>query len=350
MADKRAPYESVDGPLSHQALTTLTGDGDRLYMGTACADWVSSYYGVYRCIDAATGRVIWEYVNEKAGYYWSGAARIGAALLIAGDDGILTSLDAENGAVIDTANLGAPVRSTLATSGNTLLAVTTDGGLHTLTVTDGRLSGHKSVAFAASSTSSPTVYDGRVYVGGGLSEADDYAGLLAVIDLDTLAVIQKVTAPGDVKSAPLVATGYDGTVYAYFTANAEPGAVYVLTSGDPASTAAALYTPAEENWNYCMASVVADAAGVLYYVNDSGKLFAIANTGADEENPSNPTDPKPAPTPSAPTTGTTTQPEGDGQATGPNPGTGDGSLPALAGTALLLMAGAMLLFGRRPTK
>lgn len=345
-----APYESVDGPLSHQALTTLTGDGDRLYMGTACADWVSSYYGVYRCIDAATGRVIWEYVNEKAGYYWSGAARIGAALLIAGDDGILTSLDAENGAVIDTANLGAPVRSTLATSGNTLLAVTTDGGLHTLTVTDGRLSGHKSVAFAASSTSSPTVYDGRVYVGGVLSEADDYAGLLVVIDLDTLAIIQKVTAPGDVKSAPLVATGYDGTVYAYFTANAEPGAVYVLTSGDPATTAAVLYTPAEENWNYCMASVVADAAGVLYYVNDSGKLFAIANTGADVEKPSNPTDPKPAPTPSASTTGTTTQPEGDGQATGPNPGTGDGSLPALAGTALLLMAGAMLLFGRRPTK
>ena len=342
-----APYESANGQLAHQALATLTGDGDRVYMGTACADWVSSYYGVYRCIDTETGRVIWEYVNDKAGYYWSGAARAGAALLIAGDDGILTSLDAENGAVIDTADLGAPVRSTLAMSGSTLLAVTTDGVLHTLSVTDGRLSGHRSVAFAASSTSSPTVYNGRVYVGGVLSEEDDYAGLLAVVDLDTLAILQKATAPGDVKSAPLVATGYDGAVYAYFTANEEPGAVYVLKAGDPSAAAPTLFTPAEENRNYCMASVIADADGVLYYTNDSGKLFAIASTGTNEENPSKPTNPKPAPTPSAPTTGTTTQPEGDGPTAGPNPETGDRALPALAGAVLVLMAGCLLLLGRR---
>lgn len=355
-----APYESQGGALEHQALTTLTADGNRLYMGTACADWTTSYYGVYRCIDMATGKVIWEHINDKAGYYWSGAARVGDAVMVAGDDGRLTSLDAQTGEVLDTLLLSSGVRSTLVAQDKAVLAVTTDGKLHVVVVENGRFGEHKNVTFAASSTSTPTVYDGKAYVGGGLSEKEDYAGVLAVIDLERMAVLQTVKAPGDVKAAPLVTTGYDGAVYAYFTANMQPGAVYVLRLGDTAGDAAALYTPAADDQNYCMASVITDEDGVLYYVNDSGKLFAIENTAKDVKptdpdttdptnpNPSDPTDPD-ASNPTNPTDPTAPTLPSNTETTSPqpeSPATGESTLPLTAGAGLLLAAAALLLSSR----
>ena len=286
LTEPPAPYQSETGPMEHQALTTLTGDDGRVYMGTACADWTASYYGVFRCINTANGEVVWEYVNSQAGYYWSGAARMGDALLIAGDDGILTSLDALTGEMLDTYDLGAPVRSTLTADGNTLLAVSTDGVLHKLDVTDGKLDGHESVAFASTSTGTPTVWNGMVYVGGCLSEEENYAGVLAVVDLEDMAIVQRVTTPADVKAAPLVTTGYGEEVYAYFTANTQPGGVYVLHLGEVSADAAVLYTPQPDVQNYCMASVIADENGVLYYTNDSGTLFAIESTGNSQTGPS----------------------------------------------------------------
>lgn len=355
LAAAPAPYVSEDGALEHQASTTLTADGGRLYMGTACADYTTSYYGVYRCIDMATGKVIWEHVNDKAGYYWSGAVRVDDAVLVAGDDGRLTSLDAQTGAVLDTLPLGSGVRSTLVARDGAVLAVTTDGRLHAAAVENGRFGEHKSVAFAASSTSTPTVYDGKAYVGGGLSEAEEYTGVMAVIDLETMTVLQTVKAPGDVKAAPLVATGYDGAVYAYFTANVEPGAVYVLRLGDAAKDAAVLYTPAAADQNYCMASVITDGDGILYYINDSGKLFAIENT-AKGTDPTDPTHPKPSdptnpdvinPTPTNPTDPTVPSDTGTASPQPDSPATGESALPLAVGAGLPLLAAALLLCSRR---
>ena len=59
----------------------------------------------------------------------------------------------------------------------------------------------------------------------------------------------------------------------YFTYTSTTAGVYRYRVGD--KQAELIYTPAEGQQNYCMASVVCSSDGTLYYINDSGNLFAI---------------------------------------------------------------------------
>jgi len=258
---------TVTADLPQQSQTTVAADGGKLYFGTACADWVASYFGTFLCVDAATGNTVWTYENDGAGYYWSGAAFYGNAVIFAGDDGILTSLNKATGAVIDTLDLGAAVRSTVVVEGAYAFAAARDGKFNKVALNAGGGFGAKtSVTFAADSTSTPAIANGKAYVGGAKA---DYTGVLAVIEIAGMtASAVAVSAP--VQASPLVSTAY-GTPYVYYTANGEPGALYVYNG----TAGAALFTPAAADRNYCVASVVAGSDGTLYYTNDSGKLFAV---------------------------------------------------------------------------
>lgn len=270
---------------AHQSQTTLLYEDGYVYLGTACADWTASYYGVYQCVELSTGNVVWQYDNDGAGYYWSGAVLVNGVLVFAGDDGLLTALDPADGSLLGQADLGAPVRATAVQDGGHAYLVSTDGVLHRAAVNpDGTFGTVDSVSFAASSTSTPAVYGGKAYVAGDQGAANGYQGIVGVVDLAAMAVEQSVCAPADVKSAPLISTGYDGAVYAYFTANTEPGGIYVLELGGAQAEAVAVYEPEGDAANYCMASVLADDAGTLYYTNDSGNLFAVS-AAAEEERP-----------------------------------------------------------------
>ncbi len=265
--------------LAHQSLSTLVESDGYVYFGTACADWTTSYYGLFLCVEAATGDIVWQHENTEAGYYWSGAAILNGAALVAGDDGVLTALDARTGAVLDRLQLGAPVRATTVSDGAHALVVSTDGRLHRVTVgQDGHLGEHRSVAFASSSTGTPAVHDGKAYVGGAQA---DYTGVFCVIDLSKMAVEQTASLSADVKSAPLLSTAHVGGVAAYFTSNTLPGGIHVLRSG--AAEAALLFSPETADQNYCMTSIMAGPDGTLYYTNDSGKLFAVSGSGAGGE-------------------------------------------------------------------
>ena len=90
----------------------------------------------------------------------------------------------------------------------------------------------------------------------------------------------------DVKSAPLVSS-FSGQTYVYFTVNNTPGAVYMTNSADSFATVQTVYEPEKENQNYCMASVMADSEGSLYYTNDSGKLFKIKSLNHGDLNADN---------------------------------------------------------------
>lgn len=258
--------------LAHQSLSTLVESDGYVYFGTACADWTTSYYGLFLCVEAATGDIVWQHENTEAGYYWSGAAILNGAALVAGDDGVLTALDARTGAVLDRLALGAPVRATTVSDGNHVLLVSTDGRLHRVAVgEDGHLGEHRSVAFASSSTGTPAVHDGKAYVGGAQA---DYTGVFCVIDLAKMTVERTAALAADVKSAPLLSTAHAGGVAAYFTSNALPGGIHVLRPD--AAEAALLFSPETADQNYCMTSIMAGPDGTLYYTNDSGKLFAVA--------------------------------------------------------------------------
>ena len=125
-------------------------------------------------------------------------------------------------------------------------------------------------------------------MGGHQGEQNEYKGIMCIIDLQDMKVIQSVDTVAEIKSAPLVSTGYNGSVYAYFTCNNYPGGIYSIKLGSDQKDADIIFTPDEDSQNYCMASIICDENGTLYYTNDSGKLFSVSNINKDSDN--NPTE------------------------------------------------------------
>lgn len=337
----------------HQTQTTLVHANGYLYLGTACADWSSSYYGVYLCIDESTGDIVWQYANDTAGYYWSGAVAVNGAIVFAGDDGNLVSLDAETGQELDLRVLGSPVRSTVVREGSRVFVVSQDGRLHRAEVLqDGSFGEVKSVSFASYSTSAPAVINGRVVVGGGLGADQGYKGLVAVLDSESLTILQQVSTEAEVKSAPLIAVGEEGALYAYFTVNQPPGGLYVISLGENDGQLRTIFLPDQADQNYCMASVMADAKGTLYYTNDSGKLFAIGYQAKEKE--TSPPEQTTAPseqTTSSPDKGKEVTPGGKKDNPTDIPKTGDGAASAavglLFGLSAVVIAAALYYKNRR---
>lgn len=296
------PALSATAQGDQQSLSTLTlGDGC-VYFGTAVADWSVTYGGSLVCVDIQTGKVLWFQENSEKGYYWSGAALAGSYVVVGDDAGAVIARDAKTGAEVSRVDVGASVRSTVVTSdgGKTLFVVSMDGVLHRLSLSDaGILSETGKVKFAKTSTSTPTISGGKLFVGG-QSETyiqvskwvKAYYGVLAVIDVESLSVSEVSTIDGhafvgdtngqatsaEVKSAPVVSV-QNGETYVYFTANCNPGGVYCYRLGD--TDASLIYTPDADHQNYCMASITVGPDGTLYYVNDSGALFAIGSAATE---------------------------------------------------------------------
>lgn len=296
------PALSATAQGDQQSLSTLTlGDGC-VYFGTAVADWSVTYGGSLVCVDIQTGKVLWFQENSEKGYYWSGAALAGSYVVVGDDAGAVIARDAKTGAEVSRVDVGASVRSTVVTSdgGKTLFVVSMDGVLHRLSLSDaGILSETGKVKFAKTSTSTPTISGGKLFVGG-QSETyiqvskwvKAYYGVLAVIDAESLSVSEVSTIDGhafvgdtngqatsaEVKSAPVVSV-QNGETYVYFTANCNPGGVYCYRLGD--TDASLIYTPDADHQNYCMASITVGLDGTLYYVNDSGALFAIGSAATE---------------------------------------------------------------------
>lgn len=296
------PALSATAQGDQQSLSTLTlGDGC-VYFGTAVADWSVTYGGSLVCVDIQTGKVLWFQENSEKGYYWSGAALAGSYVVVGDDAGAVIARDAKTGAEVSRVDVGASVRSTVVTSdgGKTLFVVSMDGVLHRLSLSDaGILSETGKVKFAKTSTSTPTISGGKLFVGG-QSETyiqvskwvKAYYGVLAVIDAESLSVSEVSTIDGhafvgdtngqatsaEVKSAPVVSV-QNGETYVYFTANCNPGGVYRYRLGD--TDASLIYTPDADHQNYCMASITVGPDGTLCYVNDSGALFAIGSAATE---------------------------------------------------------------------
>lgn len=245
------------------------------------------------------GKVMWQHKNENSkGYYWAGLAFSGNYGVIADDSGTVSTVDSETGKTVASLKIAERVRTTVLVDGSIAYVVSADGVLHKLSVgTDGTLSELGKVTFGCSSTSTPVLANGKIVVGGASTKSfmDGYTnkntyhyGQLAVIDAETLAVDysickadgsyirQGTSGGGDVKSQPVVSV-QNGETYVYFTSNNNPGGIYRYRIGD--DEAELLYTPAAGDQQYCMASISVGSDGSLYYVNDSGKLFAVKGNG-----------------------------------------------------------------------
>ena len=284
---------------AQQSLASITVRDGFAYFGTASAGWSDSSDGYLLCVRISDGKVMWQHQNENSkGYYWAGLAFSGNYGVIADDSGTVSTVDPETGKTVASLKIAERVRTTVLVDGSIAYVVSADGVLHKLSVgTDGTLSELGKVTFGGSSTSTPVLANGKIVVGGASTESfmggyqNKYTyhyGQLAVIDAETLAVDysickadgsyirQGTSGGGDVKSQPVVSV-QNGETYVYFTSNNNPGGIYRYRIGD--NEAELLYTPDAKDQQYCMASISVGSDGSLYYVNDSGKLFAVKGNG-----------------------------------------------------------------------
>ena len=284
---------------AQQSLASITVRDSFAYFGTASAGWSDSSDGYLLCVRISDGKVMWQHKNENSkGYYWAGLAFSGNYGVIADDSGTVSTVDPETGKTVASLKIADRVRTTVLVDGSIAYVVSADGVLHKLSVgVDGALSELGKVTFGSSSTSTPVLANGKIVVGGASTESfvggyqnryTYYYGQLAVIDAETLAVDysickadgsyirQGTSGGGDVKSQPVVSV-QNGETYVYFTSNNNPGGIYRYRIGD--SEAELLYTPDAKDQQYCMASISVGSDGSLYYVNDSGKLFAVKGNG-----------------------------------------------------------------------
>ncbi len=273
-----------------QNISTVTASGGMVFTGTANS--LDTNYnattGTFFGINAITGERVWANEEANTGFYWSGACKVGSVLLYGNDAGVLTAVNPATGKTVSTLKLSSAIRSTvISNSAETEAYVTTnDGTLHKISVApNGSLSESNATLFASKSTSTATLFQGNLFVGGC---AADYTGTLSVIDAATMQVKHSASLPFEVKSAPLVAKAADGNTYAYFTCNgAETDENKIPTNGGGAwvycletNTATKLFEATGDMANWCTKSIVMGADGTLYWTNDSGTLFALANAAS----------------------------------------------------------------------
>ncbi len=277
---------------SNQSLAPIVIYGEYIYSGTTNG---AGTEGVFYCLDKNDGHTVWTYTKEGTGFYWCGAAVYGSNIYYATDEGDIIAHSLIDDSVVDCLHLtDEKIRAGLALDkANACLYIVSknDGTIHKLKINaDGTLSVVKSTplisdAKSVYSTSTPTIYDGRLYVGCSLTFADtNPTGAVAVLDSDTLTPLYYALGEeyGEVKSCPLLSvTSADGVrAHVYVTANKTPGTLYTFddTVEYKNKTMSKLYVPESKYGQYTYASVVADDEGTLYYGNDSGALFKIVKT------------------------------------------------------------------------
>lgn len=283
-----------------QNLSSLTVDGDYVYINTL--DYWSGngndvQNGTVRRINIHTGAIAGSASVADGGYYWSGGLMVNGYYVVGGDYGQVRVYSADLSKLVGSIKLsGGNIRSALTVHDGYIYAVTRDDGtLHKLTIgSDGSITEAAKVQFAVYSTSTPVFSGKYAFIGGTTvnnwkAKAKAKAkvkGLLSIIDLSDMSVKQITKADGEElgfesKGTPLVST-HDGETYVYFTLNGAKGnwpnyttggGVYMYKLGDAEATE--VFVPGSGYANYCMASVVCDQFGNLYYTNDSGHLFCV---------------------------------------------------------------------------
>ncbi len=206
----------------------------RIYVGQGGA---GGKYNSYFCIGADDGSPVWEYSSETVGYLWSGASIVGGYIVFANHDAVLTSLDRRTGRFVDGLDLhileqdAGKARASV-TYGDGFVYTTSESGLHSgyiWKVGYDPATGHFDSAVGwrnpiGFSTSTPAVYEGRVYVGEGEHGTE---GSLVCLDDTNGAVIWRYRAPGGVKSSPALSVQGE-QVFIYFHTSMPDGEVYCL--------------------------------------------------------------------------------------------------------------------------
>jgi PKD repeat protein len=266
-----------------QVNTPIVYDEGNIYFGTWLASGVT---GSYYCVNATNGSIVWQRAcTSNAGYYWSGACVVGDYLVYGGDDGHLVSVNKYTGTAVEDVSTSmifdsgtGNIRSSLSydqstgrlyfSAGSTCYYVGFNPGTGTFVKTvkgTGTMTGD--------ATSTPAVYNGRVYVGCG--------GSLYCLDSDSLQIIWSYAVGGQVQSSPAISTYYDdgdGEIYIYFTTNDYSSGMYCLKDmpGNTEPIEQFTFFPPGSMKQYSLQGA-AISDGMVYYGNDAGYMFGLVD-------------------------------------------------------------------------
>ena len=253
------------------------------------------------------------YHTAAGGYYWAGAYVSEDFVLIGTDDGThtctgqsssLLMFDPATGRLLDSwSGLNGDIRSSIVYDKATDAYYFTSkgGGFYSVKVSGGKLTDKWGVKLSNGteatpmSTCSPSIYNGRAYVGvSGAGQFAAYSGHnITVIDLQKKAIAYNVETQGYPQTSGLLTTAYEkssGYVYVYFFDNMTPGKLRVLrdkpgqtkadytTVENGYSTAYALFTPTGNQAQYAICSPIVDEYGTVYFKNDSAHMMAFGST------------------------------------------------------------------------
>lgn len=281
--------EIAHGDVPQQISSPITYYNNHIYFGTYTQDSATYAYtsGVFACVDTKTGQITWQQANDKAGYYWNGSAVLGSAIAVSDTNGNIVSYGLTDGNVMSTVSAGGPVSSTLCYAQGRLYAAVNSGYIYAVKAdASGKIDAGtavKSQMLGNSITSSPVVYNDRLYVAGsGYGSTTPFT----VLDASTLKTIYQIKIHS--QSTPLVSTAYskdDGKVLIYVTdygtANQDgtfekgSSSVYVIEDkpGQTKGSYQTLFTPSVSQSS--SQSLTPSQDGMLFYFNDSGTMYAI---------------------------------------------------------------------------
>ena len=257
----------------------------------------------------------WRYV-QKGGFYWAGAYVCSDYVLVGTDDGAagytsatanLLLLDPKSGKLLDSmGGFTGDIRCSICydTATKAFYFDSKGGYFYRVRVqkdADGawKLTDRAELSIGGMSTSTPVIANGRAYIGvSGKGQFTEYSGHnITVIDLSGLSVAYTAQTQGYPQTSGLLTTGYGNYNYVYFLDNFIPGKLRVLRdktgqtevtyttiervgegkNEKTYTTAYALFTPTEEQMQYCICSPIVDENGTLYFKNDSGYLMAYGS-------------------------------------------------------------------------
>ena len=210
----------------------------KIYIGEGLGGGVTTKY--YYCY-CDNGTQLWSYPTENtSGFLWCGASVVGDYLVFATHEGKLISLYRENGTLTDEVDLTSELSFPRPDLGKVRASVTYHNGYIYTTSEKGQPLGYVfKVGFDNGtfvddgwstangfSTSTPVVYDGKVYVGQG---EHGFTGNLTCLNDSTGEIIWSYFINAGVKSSPAISI-QDGKPYIYFTSAKTNGSLYCLNS------------------------------------------------------------------------------------------------------------------------
>ena len=295
----KSKYYGLD---TFQLNTPITYADNRIYIG----NWKGGYdhtedNGTYYCIDAGDVETeIWSRTAPYVtGYYWAGAAIVGDYIIYGGDRANVTCLNKDTGVLVDYINVSEQcgitpveeIRSSIVWNEDTGRIYFTGKKLpdhgHVYAVSfnpqDGDLGGDGAIGGGSCdwvrsigySTSTPTVYDGRVYVGqGGFGPT----GKVYCLD-EADGSVEWVTGNlGGVQSSPALSV-VNGRKFIYFTVNDDDGSAYCIEDlGNDQYNTAWEWNPPNPDTNYILQGM-AISDGFVYFGTDEGYIYALEECG-----------------------------------------------------------------------